>query len=496
MTVMEIKIGSLIELKEAGDGRFMVTKVVTSGFGIVYFLKSFSGFLPNCVMKTFKEDVYNEDIFREALLWSRLGYHRNIAEYICIGEYQNHFYILSPRYESTLEKFIEDINTTCNIRGILVDIIAGLNYVYHRFGLVHRDIKPANIFMDNGIAKIGDFGLTTCLKVSNKQALKDMNLDTVFEQSKQDYGGTIPFMAPEVLFRYGEFSVSTDIYALGVTIFSLLTQGELPYSLPRFEINHRAFNKLKSIADDRIAKVVMKCINLNPNVRYCDYSKLLEDLGEAPSPYCEKAEIESIINYIQTLRRTEQTFRANAVIEDMLKQYPGHPLIINQQALICLLAEDYKTFIRILEELDLRNRKYPDEYYLDPMCNLAGYYFEVIDLSQVYRVMKSISTIMQNSPERLPLYPEYGIFLYLEGKYEEAFSVFQNILKMRNMKPKAVLLYAYLGVQIGRSNDVLSLISSRKEGSFAEIAEFCENNPKKLTLLANQFRSEILEAKT
>jgi len=280
-----------------------------------------------------------------------------------------------------------------------------------------------------------------------------------------------------------------------VTLFQILTKGEFPYYLPKFDCNRMAFAKLETVADSRLAHTVCKCISLDANIRYSDYDRLLLDLGEAPSSYSENDEMESAINYIQTLRRTGQTLRASAIIEDMLRQYPGHPLIINQKALICLLGEDKKAFAKILEELDLGNRIYPDEYYFDPICNLAGYYFEENDFSQVLRVMKPISTRMQSRPEWRTLFPEYGIFLYLEGKYEEAFSVFQNILRTRNMTSKAVLLYIYLGDRLGKSNEVLSMISNRKVGIFPKIAKFCENDPRKLTLVASKFRSEILEAK-
>lgn len=37
-------------------------------------------------------------------------------------------------------------------------LLAGLRHIHER-GLIHRDIKPANIFINEGVLKIGDFGL-------------------------------------------------------------------------------------------------------------------------------------------------------------------------------------------------------------------------------------------------------------------------------------------------------------------------------------------------
>jgi eukaryotic-like serine/threonine-protein kinase len=84
----------------------------------------------------------------------------------------------------------------------------------HRCGVVHRDFKPSNILVHrNGQAKLADFGLAK--RVTRGGSLED------------SLAGTPYFMAPE-LFRTRPASKASDVYAVGVSFYYLLT-GEFPY---------------------------------------------------------------------------------------------------------------------------------------------------------------------------------------------------------------------------------------------------------------------------
>jgi len=92
----------------------------------------------------------------------------------------------------------------------MLDAIDGLA-VAHEVGIVHRDFKPSNCFMDDdGKAKVGDFGLA-----------KSFYGDVALTQTGA-FIGTPQFAAPEQL-RAGHVDARTDIYAVGGTLFYLLT---------------------------------------------------------------------------------------------------------------------------------------------------------------------------------------------------------------------------------------------------------------------------------
>lgn len=97
----------------------------------------------------------------------------------------------------------------------VLDMIDGL-IVAHNAGIVHRDLKPSNSFVDNeGRIKVGDFGLA-----------KSFVVDSSLTQTGT-FMGTPQYAAPEQI-RNSDIDERTDIYALGGTLFYLLT-GRAPF---------------------------------------------------------------------------------------------------------------------------------------------------------------------------------------------------------------------------------------------------------------------------
>ncbi len=94
----------------------------------------------------------------------------------------------------------------------------------HRAGVIHRDLKPSNVFVCQSpdgerYLKLLDFGL----------AKKGLSLDGTTEQtSRAQVTGTPNYMAPEQA-RGQSVSGRTDLYALGVIAYEMVT-GELPYA--------------------------------------------------------------------------------------------------------------------------------------------------------------------------------------------------------------------------------------------------------------------------
>ena len=115
----------------------------------------------------------------------------------------------------TLRELLQDFGalTPAQTVDIVRAVLQGLDAA-HTAGIVHRDLKPENVLLaDDGRIKIADFGLARA--------------STHNTATSQALLGTIAYLSPELISR-GEADLRSDIYALGIMIFEMLT-GAQPY---------------------------------------------------------------------------------------------------------------------------------------------------------------------------------------------------------------------------------------------------------------------------
>ena len=157
----------------------------------------------------------------------------------------------------------------------LLEQIGSALGVAHRAGVVHRDLKPANVMLDEDTnAYLADFGIA--------KNLSNPNLD---DQTQADaILGSPAYISPEQI-RSEFVRPQSDIYALGVMLYELLT-GTVPFSGPTpIEIMHQhlsaplpplAANRagLSKVWDNIIARATAK----DPLDRYVDVESLLGDV--------------------------------------------------------------------------------------------------------------------------------------------------------------------------------------------------------------------------
>jgi|SoiMethySBSTD1v2_1073268.scaffolds.fasta_scaffold54132_5 tetratricopeptide (TPR) repeat protein len=125
---------------------------------------------------------------------------------------------------TTLLEYAEEKNLSPRERLALVARICDAVQHAHERGIIHRDLKPSNIVVDDtGQPKILDFGVARATDA-------DVRLTTV-ESQFGELIGTLAYMSPEqVQSEPGEIDGRSDVYALGVVTYELLT-GRLPYVL-------------------------------------------------------------------------------------------------------------------------------------------------------------------------------------------------------------------------------------------------------------------------
>lgn len=141
----------------------------------------------------------------------------------------------------------------------------------HRGGIVHRDFKPSNILVHrNGLAKLADFGL------AKQVARRDASGDSL--------AGTPYFMAPE-LFRSRPASKASDVYAVGVSYYYLLT-GEFPF-ISRDIVVLADHHARAPVPDPRervpsvpveAAELTMRCLAKQPEQRPADGEQVYRQL--------------------------------------------------------------------------------------------------------------------------------------------------------------------------------------------------------------------------
>lgn len=172
--------------------------------------------------------------------------------------------------------------TTETIVRLFVKICDAVNAA-HLHGVVHRDLKPSNILVDDrGEPHVLDFGLA---KLTGTDVTGD-SLDPAVTITGQ-FVGSLPWATPEQVDGVtGEIDIRTDVYALGLILFHLLTNRN-PYEVTG-SVNQvmrsivdtepaRMGSLRKGIADD-LETIVNKCLKKARDDRYQSAGELARDL--------------------------------------------------------------------------------------------------------------------------------------------------------------------------------------------------------------------------
>lgn len=220
------------------------------------------------------KDIYaNNKLIRErAKQEASLSFsHPNLVQMIGLCEVAPNYgpiFILSGYVAGiTLDTHVkEQLNYLSNedriykISGEICNVLDALQYLHSR-GIVHRDVKPSNIMIENGsVVKLMDLGIAR-LNGGNKY-------------STYGFIGTPQYAAPEQILRNSEeteINAQTDIYALGVSFYELLT-GKNPF---KSDIEAEMLTRqvtMKLPYDSKIPrsmyKIILKATEKTPNKRY------------------------------------------------------------------------------------------------------------------------------------------------------------------------------------------------------------------------------------
>ncbi|HEX7736595.1 MAG TPA: protein kinase [Ktedonobacteraceae bacterium] len=225
----------MLSLEGRQLGNYTVTRRIrTGGMGAVYEGRQRTAFDRRVAIKvilgTYATDPDMRRRFaREAKTVARL-HHPHILPLIEFGDEQGVLYLVMPFIEGGtltgyLRRHLPDVH---EVSTVFLQLLDAVEYA-HDEGLIHRDIKSSNVLLESRrsgppYAYLADFGLVRTIQqaaLESSYAGTPIPLDQV--------PGTPQYMAPEQ--TLGIVTPSTDIYALGVLLYQMLT-GELPYNDP------------------------------------------------------------------------------------------------------------------------------------------------------------------------------------------------------------------------------------------------------------------------
>jgi len=156
----------------------------------------------------------------------------------------------------------------------MLDVISGLEAA-SACGVLHRDIKPSNCFVTpEGSVKVGDFGLS----------VSTLARTDTFITAHGKILGTPAYAAPEQL-RGDTVDVRADIYSVGATLFTLLTdhapfEGDNAVQVVANAVNKKpkSLSTFRGDVPQDLEHVVAKCLAKEPAERFIDYPALRDAL--------------------------------------------------------------------------------------------------------------------------------------------------------------------------------------------------------------------------
>jgi serine/threonine protein kinase/Tfp pilus assembly protein PilF len=213
-----------------------------------------------------------ERFMREAQAAAGLD-HQNICAVYEVEEFQGQAFIAMTyiKGQSLKARIAQGPLGIKEAVDLAIQVAEGLKAA-HEKGVVHRDIKPANIMLtEKGQAKIMDFGLARM-----EWAAELTRTATVM--------GTVAYMSPEQA-RGERVDHRTDIWALGCTLFEMLT-GRSPFRKDHEQTtlyaimneNPPPLSGLRQDIPARLEKAIGTCLSKDPRDRYSDVGGLIAEL--------------------------------------------------------------------------------------------------------------------------------------------------------------------------------------------------------------------------
>lgn len=271
----------MLELNKPINSRYILYRYVASG-GMADIYEAQDTVLNKPVALKFLKEKYLEDKdsleqFKNESRFISIFNHPNILKIYNVGEYSDRPFMSYELLKGkTLKENLDNRGKLSLDEALdyMSQILSGVSEM-HSLGVLHNDLKPDNLYLlYDGTIRIVDFGTAT--HISSKE--------------EKHILGTVNYLAPEVI-SSRKYSVSSDLYSLGIIFYELLT-GELPFKGNNSEevLNAHAKGDIVRVNEryngvniNDINYIINKAIFFQASARYRSANEFLLDINRIKS---------------------------------------------------------------------------------------------------------------------------------------------------------------------------------------------------------------------
>jgi serine/threonine protein kinase/tetratricopeptide (TPR) repeat protein len=314
--------------EKAGDkiGRYkLLQQIGEGGCGVVYMAEQEEPVRRRVAVKVIKLGMDTKNVIarfeaeRQALA---LMDHPNIAKVLDAGatETGRPYFVMELVKGVRITEYCDQNNLPTTERLALFTSVCHAIQHAHQKGIIHRDIKPSNILvtMHDGVPvpKVIDFGIAK----ATDQRLTNKTLFTAFEQLI----GTPAYMSPEQAEMSGlDIDTRSDIYALGVLLYELLT-GKTPFDAKELlasglDAMRRTIREQEPARPStRLSTMLAADLSAVAKHRQCEVSKLTSSI---------RGDLDWMVMKCLEKDRTRRYETASALVSDIQRHLNNEPVV-------------------------------------------------------------------------------------------------------------------------------------------------------------------------
>ena len=418
----------LLKIQQTVGGRYLITQYLGGSGGIETYLadnlrRQYQS--PCSLLQIELPDVHSDSKIKierrfaeELLVLERLGYHEQIAQLWDHFEENDEFYLVQEyiQGDNLAQKIAQRDLSTVEIAQILESTLSVLEFI-HQNRVIHRNIQPSSLIIRDRDQQVivTNFGIITDLKT-----LPNATLNNSQKQERENY------WSPEQI--AGRPTVSSDLYALGMTVIEALTFAK-PGTLIRDKQTGKLLWAQDIDIDRRLLKIIDKMVELDLGQRYQSAQKALDDLQK--------------INTTQL--RTNLEVPGITSAKSNVFKFSKLPIIVGLLGIVCLLGSIEFAFptlrpayyrYRAKSFLPERPQTALDTFSkaidLKPQSSLAwtGRGDALFALEQYPQALEAYIQATELNPDNAQNWQKRGDLLYRLERFTEAIAAYNRALEL------------------------------------------------------------------